>query len=297
MSKVQVPFTCFECNELVPAGGKALHVCGGSAAEQPPGPAAGFVKADQAKARMDLLPPKVLEGVAQVLTFGAKKYAAWNWVKAPAYGRYFAAVQRHLTAWQAGEDLDPETGLPHLNHALCGLMFLAELQRLGVAEDDRPTDARLRGEARPGPAADLWMKGDARKCALCGNDGDWHAEGNNNISKCRGYSPPEPPAAEPLPVEDPAVTAALAAINTPCQECQGTGFWHTDVLAPGGDGQQRQLVKVTCHVCRGVGRLRLDGSALPPLDPPEPPPAQRCVRCRYPVTPGVECTSCGAPPA
>ena len=114
--------------------------------ELPPHVCRAFVKADQAKARMDLLPPKVLEGVAQVLAFGAKKYAAWNWVKAPAYGRYFAAAQRHLAAWQAGEDLDPETGLPHLHHALCSLMFLAELQRLGEAQDDRPTDARLRTE-------------------------------------------------------------------------------------------------------------------------------------------------------
>lgn len=34
-----------------------------------------------------------------------------------------------------------------------------------------------------------WMHGDARVCQLCGHDGTWHAEGNNNISACRGYSP------------------------------------------------------------------------------------------------------------
>ncbi len=183
-----------------------------------------FVKADQAKARMDLLPPKVLEGVAQVLAFGAKKYAAWNWVKAPAYGRYFAAVQRHLAAWQAGEDLDPETGLPHLHHALCSLMFLAELQRLGEAQDDRPTDARLRAEAKPAvqretPDDELWMKGDARKCELCGNDGDWHAQGNNNISKCRGYSPPEEDEEEPSSAA-PAEVAAVVENLPKCPRCR-----------------------------------------------------------------------------
>lgn len=272
--KVQVPFTCFECNELVPAGGKALHVCGRPAAEQPP---AGFVKADQAKARMDLLPPKVLEGVAQVLTFGAKKYAAWNWVKAPAYGRYFSAAQRHLAAWQAGEDLDPETGLPHLHHALCGLMFLAELQRLGVAEDDRPTDARLRGEHAPAAAPDHWMKGDPRKCALCGNDGDWHAQGNNNISKCRGYSPPEPPTpAEVLAVTEGlpegGVTAMLAAAEGLawgeiwCEECHAAGAWI------------EEGVRVTCPVCHGSRKVA----------------APRCARCRYPVAPSAAtCESCG----
>jgi len=117
---------------------------------------------------MDLLPPAVLAGVARVLTFGAKKYAAWNWVKAPAYGRYFAAVQRHLTAWQSGEDLDPETGLPHLHHALCSLMFLAELERLGTAEDDRPTDARLKLEAgKAGKAEREETVRVPRRCERC----------------------------------------------------------------------------------------------------------------------------------
>jgi hypothetical protein len=31
---------------------------------------------------------------------------------------------RHLLAFWSGEETDPESGLPHLAHALCGLMFL-----------------------------------------------------------------------------------------------------------------------------------------------------------------------------
>lgn len=159
-----------------------------------------FVKADQAKARMDLLPPKVLEGVAQVLAFGAKKYAAWNWVKAPAYGRYFAAVQRHLAAWQAGEDLDPETGLPHLHHALCSLMFLAELQRLGEAQDDRPTDARLRAEIGP----------PAPRCARC------HRPLPQEPGKMAWGPCPCGPLAPPTPAEVAAVGEAMPI----CQRCR-----------------------------------------------------------------------------
>ena len=29
---------------------------------------------------------------------------------------------RHMAAWQAGEDLDPESGRNHLGHAMCNLL-------------------------------------------------------------------------------------------------------------------------------------------------------------------------------
>jgi len=45
---------------------------------------------------------------------------------------------RHLTAWWAGEDLDPESGLHHLAHAACCLMFLLEYTQTHTELDDRP---------------------------------------------------------------------------------------------------------------------------------------------------------------
>jgi hypothetical protein len=60
----------------------------------------------------------------EVLTFGAKKYQTNSWQKVEPKERYFAACLRHLTAWQKGEQLDQESHLPHLAHALCCLMFL-----------------------------------------------------------------------------------------------------------------------------------------------------------------------------
>lgn len=84
----------------------------------------GF-KADQGKPDWSLLPLDVVEETVRVLTAGAKKYARDNWQKVPdADQRYFAAALRHLTAWQKGEHLDPETGLSHLGHAMCCLVFL-----------------------------------------------------------------------------------------------------------------------------------------------------------------------------
>lgn len=61
-----------------------------------------------------------------VLWYGANKYAPWNWQRVPdAREQYFGAATRHLVAWRRGELLDPETGLPHLAHATCNLLFIA----------------------------------------------------------------------------------------------------------------------------------------------------------------------------
>jgi hypothetical protein len=97
------------------------------------------VKYDGGKTRYDLLPPEFVEAVAQVLTYGAEKYAARNWEKGLPYGRVFAAIMRHLWAWWRREDRDPESGLSHLAHAACGLAFLVTYTERGVGADDRVT--------------------------------------------------------------------------------------------------------------------------------------------------------------
>ena len=82
-------------------------------------------KHDQAKPRFSLLPSAPLWQVVEVLEFGAGKYGADNWRKVPnAHERYFNACHRHLNAWWAGEMVDSESGLPHLAHAVCCLLFL-----------------------------------------------------------------------------------------------------------------------------------------------------------------------------
>lgn len=85
-------------------------------------------KLDSDKPRWDLLPLVAASDVVNVLTFGARKYAPDNWRHVPdARRRYFAAAMRHLVAWMGGEKADAESGLPHLAHAACCVLFLAEL--------------------------------------------------------------------------------------------------------------------------------------------------------------------------
>lgn len=82
------------------------------------------LKYDGGKLRMDLLPPKALEELAKVLSYGADKYADNSWQGVESK-RYTAALLRHLVKWMGGEARDPESGLHHLSHVLCNAAFLA----------------------------------------------------------------------------------------------------------------------------------------------------------------------------
>lgn len=89
------------------------------------------------KPRLELVPYAAVSEIAEVLTFGAAKYDANNWCRGARWGRYFAALLRHLFAWWSGEEKDPETGKSHLAHAGCCLFFLMEYQRNNWGTDDR----------------------------------------------------------------------------------------------------------------------------------------------------------------
>lgn len=97
----------------------------------------GGRKDDSEKPRMDLLDHKALVGVSEVLGFGARKYAAHNWRRGISYSRLIGAAYRHLGALNSGEDIDPESGLPHVDHLGCCIMFLSNLMKTRPDLDDR----------------------------------------------------------------------------------------------------------------------------------------------------------------
>lgn len=66
---------------------------------------------------------KSLEPMVQVLEFGALKYAPFNWKKPMDKMEILESLQRHLIALFAGEEVDPESGLPHIGHLMCNAMF------------------------------------------------------------------------------------------------------------------------------------------------------------------------------
>ena len=105
-------------------------------------------KEDGAKAPYHLIAPELLEGVAEALGFGQHKYAARNWEEGMAWHRPFSAMMRHMWAWWRGEDKDPETGLSHLAHAACCVMFLMAYEKRMTGDDDRPPILKV---AEPDP--------------------------------------------------------------------------------------------------------------------------------------------------
>lgn len=91
-------------------------------------PATVGLKYDADKPLYSLLKPEALEEMVKVLTYGAKKYSPDNWRHvSDLRRRYFDATQRHVWAWQSGETNDPESGLHHLAHAMCSLMFILQV--------------------------------------------------------------------------------------------------------------------------------------------------------------------------
>jgi hypothetical protein len=84
------------------------------------------VKHDQDKTDWSLMPFECVEEINKVLDFGAKKYAAHNWRTGSgfSYTRVISSLLRHTFAWIRGEDLDPESGLSHLSHMGCNVIFL-----------------------------------------------------------------------------------------------------------------------------------------------------------------------------
>jgi len=110
-------------------------------------------KNDSGKDRWDLLPWEEVREIVQVLTHGAQKYSPFGWREVPhGRERYFAALLRHLVAWWQGRDRDPESGLRHLAHAGCCLLFLMSLDRRdgrrhrSQGEDERRIGSRHLGD-------------------------------------------------------------------------------------------------------------------------------------------------------
>lgn len=84
-------------------------------------------KADSGKTRLDLVSPTFIEAVGKIRTFGVSKYGdSDSWAKVEPQ-RYMAALLRHINAYRMGEEIDKESGMSHLWHAACNLMFLIDL--------------------------------------------------------------------------------------------------------------------------------------------------------------------------
>ena len=82
-------------------------------------------------------PTRALEAVAEVYGYGEKKYASRNWERGYAWSLSIDSCYRHLVAFIGGQTHDPESGLPHLAHALFHVLALLTFVEHYPEKDDR----------------------------------------------------------------------------------------------------------------------------------------------------------------
>lgn len=141
-----------QCNEwnmsLLRMDYRVVEVREGAA--PPPSPSADFkISTAEKKVPLNLIPLRALKGSARVFQYGVKKYAKGNFLKAMvadgAFERYVGGLLRHLAATQGldgiySDDIaavDEESGLPEIDHMICGLIMLRGiLTKEGVLAED-----------------------------------------------------------------------------------------------------------------------------------------------------------------
>ena len=85
-------------------------------------------KLDGGKPRPTLVPTALIKAVTEAREYGCKKYNdPENWKKVEPQ-RYRDALYRHWLAYLDGEEVDVESGLPHLWHLACNAAFLIEME-------------------------------------------------------------------------------------------------------------------------------------------------------------------------
>lgn len=96
------------------------------------------IKYDGGKPKMALVPPRAIESVARVMTFGAMKYAAENYLAGDmTYRQLLSACGRHINTFLQNEDTDAESLQSHLANGACCLLMLLEGILTGTMIDDR----------------------------------------------------------------------------------------------------------------------------------------------------------------
>lgn len=96
------------------------------------------------------LPPdpqaaEALLGLARALEYGRHKYSSHTWRNAAPgewRARYASASIRHAAAIARGEDIDPESGLPHADHMLATAFILGDLRLRDAISGQREEAAR-----------------------------------------------------------------------------------------------------------------------------------------------------------
>ena len=91
------------------------------------------------KVPLHLVPRTAITAMAMAFCEGGLKYGPYNWRESGVRASvYVAAMQRHMSAWFDGEDIDPDSGLSHVWKAMACLAIIVDAEACGKLNDDRP---------------------------------------------------------------------------------------------------------------------------------------------------------------
>lgn len=92
---------------------------------------------DQGKSRTDLIPAEVIFALGDALREGAKKYDEHNWEHGMLWSKVFGPLIRHAFKFWGGENIDKDTGLPHVDLILTNAAFLCVYYKRKIGKDNR----------------------------------------------------------------------------------------------------------------------------------------------------------------
>lgn len=96
----------------------------------------GSLRYNSGKPEFSQLDPQFILDLAALMTKCAEKYEKWNWAKGQEYLTPLDSMFRHLAAFTAGEDIDPESGHPHMQHIAANCMIIERSRKIGDPELD-----------------------------------------------------------------------------------------------------------------------------------------------------------------
>lgn len=89
-------------------------------------------------ARFDLIPAFPLWQLAELYGRGAEKYEPRNWELGYEWSKSFGSLMRHAWLFWNGEDIDEETGMPHMSCVAFHAFALEQFRKDHPDFDDRP---------------------------------------------------------------------------------------------------------------------------------------------------------------
>lgn len=91
----------------------------------------------EGKSGVDQIPVEVLIEWGDIFTMGAAKYGRDNWKGGTDWHEFYGSALRHIFKFWNGEDIDEESGLPHLAHAIWNLATIRYYQLHELGKDTR----------------------------------------------------------------------------------------------------------------------------------------------------------------